>query len=546
MKKLLLLFLLISTGFQSFAQAVSLPYNILNKYFTDYPNEKVFLQTDRESYVSGETIWMKAWCLAEGKPTFLSSILYVDLVNQQGEVVQKRMYNLDSLGSTAGDIDLSPTIASGNYSINAYTLWMQNFTGFVFHKEISIYGKNYKPDPQKSSGSKLSVQFFPEGGDMVEGLSNKIAFKATVNFMPAEVKGFVTDEQGNRVADLVSEHFGMGVFDLKIEPGKKYIANIPSSSGSMLLFNLPAPKAEGIILKIENSKPNKLFIAVDRSPNQKEHYSKIKIVAHGNSEVLFEANLDIDKKQNAFSIEKKTLPAGITHITAFDINNNPLAERLVFINNYEILKPVIKVDNIDFKTKSTSNFTVSLPQAGKMALSVVVIKANAYKQTLKNNIASSLLLTSDLKGYIHEPDYYFQDREPARLQHLDLLLLTHGWRRFEWKKLLANKFPAIKYPVETALWISGKLMKRGRKESLTDARISFIIKGEDSTNILAESTVNANDEFLVTDLAFRKKATISFNATNNKKENAIADVQINPTYYDTLKQSSNVPMYCLI
>src|SRR5882757_1853376 len=109
------------------------PDSALAMLRSDYPQEKVFLQADRTYYLSGETIWMKAWCTLEGAPSDLSRILYVDLVNSGGTVVDKKMYRLDSLGSTAADIDIPASAQTGNYTINAYTLWMLNFPVYVYH-----------------------------------------------------------------------------------------------------------------------------------------------------------------------------------------------------------------------------------------------------------------------------------------------------------------------------------------------------------------------------------------------------------------------------
>src|SRR5688572_21014852 len=107
------------------------PDAALAAFKNNYPQEKVFLQTDKTYYFPGETIWMKAWCALDGAPSYLSRILYVDIVNSEGEVIGKKMYKLDSLGSTAADMELPAQIKSGNYTLNAYTLWMRTFPQFV-------------------------------------------------------------------------------------------------------------------------------------------------------------------------------------------------------------------------------------------------------------------------------------------------------------------------------------------------------------------------------------------------------------------------------
>src|SRR5882724_11821383 len=146
------------------------PDTALSVLHNDYPQEKVFLQTDRTYYLAGETIWMKAWCTLGGAPTYLSRILYVDLANSTGAVVMKKMYRLDSLGSTAADIDIPTGAGSGNYTVNAYTLWMLNFPGYVFHRSLFVYNPtDYRQKADTGYHPQLSIQFFPEGGDLVAG-----------------------------------------------------------------------------------------------------------------------------------------------------------------------------------------------------------------------------------------------------------------------------------------------------------------------------------------------------------------------------------------
>jgi hypothetical protein len=515
--------------------------SLLEKFTSSYPQEKVFLQTDRSSYFAGETVWMKAWCTIDGLPSYLSRILYIDLVNSKGEVLQKKMFRLDSLSSTPADFDITMSIPSGTYALNAYTLWMQNFPDFVFHKEIFIYGNDYKTDAKKTAAPSLKMQFFPEGGDMIQGLSNRVAFKAFSNKgLPVIIKGYISDNTGKQVASFASEHDGMGAVELQVEPGKEYTAYIPTGNGADLQFKLPTPKTQGITLKIENGNPQKLFVLLDRSENQKDKYSKIKVVAQINHKLVYEANLNLDQDQNAFSINKKLLPAGIMQVTAFDINNNPLAERLAFIENYEVVKPVIKADTLNFKERAGNHISFSLPQNNKASIAAAVTNNNG-DNTISQSIASSLLLTSDLKGFVNDPGYYFKDKEQSTLHHLDLLLMTQGWRRFEWKSLLAGQYPALKYPVESGIWLAGKVTKSDRSEAVKEGKVSFIIKGEDSTKILAESQLTDKGEFLLKDLVFLKKATIAYQGTNNKKENLIVDVHVTPGYIDTLMKTFRKP-----
>jgi len=156
------------------------------------------------------------------------------------------------------------------------------------------------------------------------------------------------------------------------------------------------------------------------------------------------------------------------------------------------------------------------------------------KNESRQNILSALLLTGDIKGYVHNPAYYFSNKEPATLQHLDLVMLTNGWRRYLWKEILENKYSTLHYPFETALSITGQVLQSNGKSPLKGGKINLVIKGEDSTSIMSEATVNEKSVFIVDNLDFKKSATVYYQGTNADKTNAIVSVKIDPSYFDTV------------
>jgi hypothetical protein len=509
----------------------------------NYPQEKVFVQTDKTYYFPGETIWMKAWCTLDGAPTYLSRILYVELANERGQVIKKKMFKLDSMGSTPADFDLSESLAGGNYSVNAYTLWMLNFPQFVYRRNIYVYNMgDYKKSPPAAPGS-LQMYFFPEGGDLIAGVKNRVAFKiVNRNGMPENVKGFISDPTGKKLADIVIEHDGMGAFDIVPEAGTTYSAHISTTDKVTIQFKLPAAKEDGIALRVENTNPNRLFVLLDLSEKNKAKYLQVKIVAQMHHQVIFKADLNISEGQLAAPVSKKNLPPGIMQITLFDAQNNPLAERLVFVENYQLTSPVLQLDTLNKKARGSNVFRFSINGVQTPALSCLVTSdPGIMNGGMPDNIASAFLLTGDLKGYVHHPGYYFANKEATTLQHLDLLLMTHGWRRFEWKKILHNEYATLRYPVESAISFNGIVTKSDSKEPVKDGKVSFIIKGEDSTSILAEAVLTDKGEFLLDNVNYIKAAQVAYMGTNNKKANFIVDVKLNPTYIDSLKQSAWSP-----
>lgn len=532
------LFFVVST--LTSAQVVSIDKKTLEKFKNEYPQEKVFLQTDKTQYFSGDVVWMKAWCMLDGLPTYLSKILYIDIVNAKGVVVQKKMYQLDSLSSTAASFDLPQNLSSGNYSINAYTLWMLNFPEFIYSKNIYVYGTDYKITTNSNKVPKLKIHFFPEGGDIIAGVKNRVAFKVTDdNGLPLAIKGNILHSNGTTITLFETQHDGMGVFEANFEAGVNYTANIANSNGSSLEFKLPTVKDEGISMKVDNSNANRVVVLLNRAEKNKDQYNEVKLVAQINYHVVFTANLNIDEGQTAAPITKKNLPPGILHITLFNNKNIPIAERLVFVENYAIEKPTVKLENISLKARAKNRISFSL-DSSKNALSVAVTATlNESDGALENNIASSFLVTTDLKGFISNPGYYFKNKDAITLRHLDLLLMTQGWRRFDWKKITQNQYAQIQYPVESSIVIRGKLTKSDRTVAVKEGHVAFVIRGEDSTRIMADASVTDKGEFLLSDLNFKKKASIAYQGTNSKKEKLIVDVKLDPSYIDSLSKSNN-------
>ncbi len=513
----------------------------LDKWRNDYPQEKVFLQTDKTYYLAKENIWMKAWCSTIDGPTYLSRIIYIDLVDEKGNVIQKNMYQLDSLGSTGATFTIPEKTVTGNYSINAYTLWMLNFPEFIFRKNIFIYGDDFKQNEKSKKTASLQLIFFPEGGDLIAGVDNRVAFKATDNNgFPITLTGQIESEDGTKIVDIKTEHDGMGLFDIQPLVGKKYKATVNFGYSSKLNFSLPEAKEEGINIKITNNNPNKLFVILRRGDKNKENYNELKVVTQLNYQVINTTLLNIDDGQMAVSISKKGLPPGIMQITVFDKNNLPLAERIAFNENYNIEEPKLKNELKNISAKGKNRVSFSFVNITNNSISCLVTDFNP-SVIYENNIAATLLFSAELKGNIFNQGYYVKDKEAVTLRHLDILLMTHGWRRFNWKKIISQEENALKFPVESALSFKGTMHKSDRSEIIKDGKVSFIIRGADSTSILAEASVTDKGEFLLSDINFKKDAEVAYMGTNNKKEKFIVDVKLFPNYIDSLKKSEQTP-----
>ncbi|HEU5164691.1 MAG TPA: hypothetical protein VFU29_04085, partial [Chitinophagaceae bacterium] len=349
------------------------------------------------------------------------------------------------------------------------------------------------------------------------------------------------DSKNQEAAQFSSVHDGMGVFELTPVLDEKYIATISFEDGTKKTFALPAIKNEGVILEATTNHPTKLFIRVERGELNKSSYNDLIIAAQLKNEIVYLNRLNIDEGLDAVAISKKDLPPGIMHIIILDKNGRLLAERLVFPNTLPPQNNLLQTNNLNTLPGKLNEFTLNLAAFKTPETSVSVVPLNAASSFNNENIFTSVLLTSDLAGYVHNPGFYFSDTASATLKALDILLMTETWNRYDWNQVIKNQFPKLNYLVESGISISGTLTKADGKKSIP-GKINLWINGEDSTTIASEATVNEKNQFYISDLDFKKSATVFYQGTNMNKENALVSVHINPSFFDTLKTPHKVPM----
>ncbi len=505
-----------------------------DSFRTLYPMEKVFLHTDKSNYSYEETIWFKAYTTIDERLSILSSVLYIDLLNERGDIVEKRMLPLKK-GTANGNIFLPNTLTSGNYTLRAYTLWMLNFKDYVFRKPLYIFGNDFTlKAPAADMTTRYAVQLFPEGGNLVEGVPSQVAFKATgQNGLPVAVTGSLIDEAGQSIATLSTSHDGMGQFEITPQVGKKYKARFRSGNGSQVVVDLPKPLPEGIVMTVNNNGAQKTFVALNRSEKNKALYNNLIISAQMAGQVVYTGKVNFDEDQNVAAINKKNLPPGIMQVTVFDNNGIPLAERLVFVHT--VATDATLNASANTKAYGKNEFRISTTGFNMLNASAAIIDADAEPGTCNNTgILASLLLNGELKGYIHQPDYYFSNNNDSVHHQLDLLLMTQGWRKFNWEALLKMQFPPLQYAVESGISIAGKLLKADGKSPLQNGRTDIIIKTEDSLTIVATAITDARGIFVIDSLSFKNEAKLYVQGTNRRKEDALTQLELFPAYYDTL------------
>lgn len=531
MKKLLALLFVFPflLGRQSlFAQKADSALAVLS---TQYPSEKVHIHYDKDYYLAGETIWFKAYLFSDGRPSGLSSNFFVQLVNSNGQLITEKKYPV--LGaSVRGSIELPDSLPQATYYIRALT------PGLLTESESFIYKKSIliiNPAAPKATvtPSTLSLQFFPESGKLVDGILTVVGFKSTDQWgTPLDVEGILKSDDGTTIASFKSYHDGIGKVQFKPQVGKKYAAEVETSSGKRT-FQLPAVEASGINLRIQDEKGGKKF-QLSRSANEKDQYAELMVVAEINNHVVYENDISFEDYPSIIGhLITDSLPSGILHFTVFNKDWMPLAERITFVDNGEYKSPAtINLLKSGFTKRAEDSVELVFANLMQRSCSVSIVDQTGPGSQDMDNIWSRFLLTSDLKGHVFNPAWYFDNSGDSVKLALDNLMLTHGWSRFNWTKILNGQFPAKRMEDKNLITISGKVVDEKTKAPLAGGKISFFMKAADSSSQNFEAPVSADGSFHLDSLFFSGNSHFLYAYSDKQEKRKAALIILNEDQVD--------------
>jgi hypothetical protein len=535
-RKLLFLFVIVICFSPLFSSAQMID-SMMKVYAAGFPQEKLYLQFDKKAYNPGERIWYKAYLFTGFDPSPYSKNFYAELYDPNGNLILRNTAPIVESTAT-GSFDLPVSFNGTRIHIKAYTTWMLNFdTTFVYTKDLRIIGSS-QDSAIHSDPSPTTLHFFAEGGDMIGGIENNIAFKAEDGYgQPKKVSGVLYDQSGKVLFNFNSIHNGMGKFLLAPEKQDAFYALWKDEKGVEHRTDLPPVSSSGIVLRVLNAN-QKLVFSVARSLETTTH-QQVVVIAHMNQQMIYKAIVNLkDVTMSGGNIPTKDLPTGILQITVFDINQMPLAERVCFINNHDYsFDGKITLSAKSLQKRGRNVIDIELMDTLKSNLSIAVTDAEVDgNRTWDDNIISRLLLTGDLHGYVKDPFYYFQNNTDSLVQQLDLVMLTHGWRRFKWEDLSKGKTPAIKYPIENYLSLNAEVLGVVNSRIAKEESLNVIFQDKDSaTNMLTVPYVN-NGKFRLSGLIFydTAKAYYQFN-TNRNLSNEAAVIFKNGLYTSSKK-----------
>ena len=519
-------------------------------YYNYYnPVEKVYLHTDKNKVDVGGEIWYSAYTVI-GPAHYYSSaskFLHVNIVDMENDVVFSQRVKIIE-GKSKGHIKIPDNILPGKYQLRAYTDWMRNYDlNFIFKKTISI--SNGSISQISIAPGKIDLQFFPEGGNAIDGLNGRIAFKAIgTDGLARVIKGKVIDAKGNEIRQLKSDDQGVGYFNLKPSLGEQYTAVLDDGS----IYPLPKIYNEGYSMFINNMNEQSIQLKVQATNNLKNKDFYL-IGTIGNQKYL-EGKYNFKGKSIVdLEIPKNIFPSGVMTLTVFDENMTPWSERIVFIDNQQelIINTELNNDNLIKKGEVSVKINVTDSNGNPVSTNLSIAVTNQSNRVKKDrndsNILTHLLLESDLKGHIEKPAQFFYDKSRRKKYNLDLIMLTNGWRRINWEKMRNYNFDTIKkFSFQKGFNISG-IAKRKNSKILANTSLHLIAKSKGKERVYATKT-NPDGSFTFNNIDHTGVTEIQFKGYNSRpldvkitldNKNPIGLSPMFPNLYKINKESIN-------
>lgn len=453
----------------------------LAKLNNQYPDEKAQLHFDKDFYISGETVHFKAYLFGTTLPSLNSTSFYVQLFDKRGAQVSEQVFPVSGASAT-GSITLPDSLPTGNYMVRAFTPWMLNAgERFLFHQPIKVIDPKTKLNTSASGGTQLTMNFFPESGNLIDGVVCAVAFQvSTATGLPAEAEGNIVMEDGTLISSFKTMHDGMGRTQFKPIAGNKYYAEV-EIGGKPVRFPLPEVQPAGVNIKVIDEKGGKMF-QLARTEKNKKDYDGLHLVVVQHKAIVFETDVTFEDYPSIRGhLLTDNLPTGILQFVLLGKDNQPLAQRLSYVNNNNYSSKIgLSAVALSTDKRAKNSFEISFPDSLQRSISISVTDADVAVPG-KESIYSRFLLTNDLPGNINNADWYFTAPADSVKAAMDLLMMTRGWSRYDWSQVLQGQFPAITTKDPGLLKISGTVLDNKDKTPVKGGSLTLFITAAGQT-----------------------------------------------------------------
>ena len=514
-----------------------------NRFNRVFPQEKVYLHLDNTGYFMGETMWMKAYMVRTDKDSLgsLSRVLYVELVDPFGEVVKSQKLKVEN-GMAHGDMELTGLLTSGFYELRAYTRYMLNWgDDAIFSRVIPIFNaapkpgeydhpkiddgvkSRFRPDTRSKEGEsrRLNARFYPEGGHLVAGLRNRVAFSIT-DKQGGSVEATCQLMAGSReVARTTTLRDGRGVveFDCGTEP---LTLHIDAGKAGKATFPLPACEKSGCCVMANVSDSNAIDVQISASADLRGLKVGMAWTSGGQTYSCMETTLGDSPVilKTAYS----EMRDGVNQLTVIDEHGRILASRLLWVYPRESVHP-INVTSTDTLMHSGRRVKMDIDAQPNTTFSMAITDAGTQTGVWNHNAATWLLLTSDLRGYIRNPEYYLEANDTEHRAAADLLMMVQGWRRYDFKMMEGKSTFNKQHGIEDQLYIDGKVHISKRKKTVDNVDMVVMLKNQLGDRLMGQTRTDAkgNYAFAAPD-CYNDWELVFITAKNKKFENYLVGI----------------------
>ena len=474
--------------------------------------EKVFLHLDKSYYNAGEDIWFKVYLLNAASHLWdaIRNVVYVDIVGPDNKIIDFKIIRIeDGIGN--GDFALPSDLNGGGYTLRAYTNYMRNFDeAYFFRQQIYISPLNFitkstataldRNDQVESEvlleGNMPDLQFFPEGGHLVNDYFNRVGFKIIgADGRSIDIEGVILDDTGVQITEFTSAHLGMGLFDIKPVAGRKYTANILYNN-KKYSYDLPQGVNDGIVMRVQELRD---YYQINIQTASVKGLNGYVLLGSQRTGTIYNAEINQDKSVAVFKVDKKLLVTGIAQFTLVDEKSKAISERLVFYDDGSSPPQIKIIPTSQTSAKnSTVELSVELDSPGKdisnfesnISISVTDLAASSPREH-QSDIRTYLLLNSEVKGKIENPGYYFYSEDPKRRQFLDLLMMTQGWRQFIVNDMPRTQGDSFEFVKEMGISVEGEVRKFHNPDRPDVATVKLTFQ---DSNLMGRLSVKSDED----------------------------------------------------
>ncbi len=515
----------------------------IERYNAALLQEKIYVHTDKSFYTAGELVWFKIYAFDghTNLPSGYSQVAYAEILDAANKPVGRAKIEMNEKGGN-GSFQLPVGLSTSHYTFRAYTLAMKNLgPERFFEKNITVVNSLKTPETFDATVAPLyELNIYPEGGNLVTGLLSRVAFRASDQYgRGLQGKAYLLNQNNDTVGIYEPFKFGMGSFDLQPRAGQVYRMMFVLPDGKFVTKALPEAYDKGYAMVVEDVENNRVRVSI--TTNVRSGYPEIFLMVQNNQVVKTVKRAVISDGMTSFLVDKSDMGEGISQLTVFNNEKQPVSERLYFLQPAanEVLK--LSASRNQYGVREQVSLNVGLPSVEAGNLSMAVFQLDSLQHADAGDITSHVWLSSELRGHIEQPSYYFSSNSAEVRRAADLLMMTHGWRRFNWEEILGKEPSVVFQPERTGHYITARVTDSRNNQPAKNIQAFLSIPGSRNKLYTGVSDENGLVRFDVKDHFGAGEVILQL----NQAKDSMYRVELQSPFAETFAPPSVKPVFRL-